>query len=268
MFLQRAAGLLLFGGLIAGCQSGSQPRASAQGEPPGEQAGAALAQSWRASHPGTEVGIVNAVLPARHEAQVAGLPVNQMREGDVVSILLNGQGTSTISGRVFDKRYGYVQLDYDSPQAGQRDPRDGDLVVWFVGGAAVPPPPGEPTAAPPTTQETVTAPMPETTAPPTTQEAAPPATQPAAAPEQMPKENAAPPTGAGETGAPATSPTNPPENAAPPSTQPTGAPETQPSGGPTTQPATTEPAAAGGAPPATSETPQAPAPSPPGELNK
>lgn len=232
MFLIRAAGLVFMATLIGGCQ---QPPAAQppMAEPTSEEAAAALAQSWRASHPGTEVGVVNAVLPARRELSVAGLPSDRVQPGNVVTILLNGQGTSTVEAVVIDKNRGpsgnqYVQLMYQPLGPSQRDPHLGDLAVWFPGGESI-------AMQPPETQPT-TMPAEAPNLPPATQEAAPAA--PAAPAEAMP------------------------------ATQPTAAPETQPAAAPETQPAATEPAAGGG-PPTTTETPTAPPQEkPPAELNK
>ena len=237
MFLFRAAGLVLMAILIGGCQ---QPQAAQppMAEPTGEEAAAALAQSWRASHPGTEVGVVNAVLPARRELSVAGLPPDRVQAGNVVTILLNGQGSSTVEAVVIDKNRGpsgnqYVQLVYQPLGPSQRDPHLGDLAVWFPGGESIAMQPAE-------TQPTMQS-----------------ETQPTAMPAEPPR---LPP--ATQEAAPAA-----PAEAMPPATQPTAAPETQPAAMPETQPAATEPAPAG--PPTTTETPTAPPQEkPPAELNK
>jgi len=234
MFLFRAAGLVLIAVLIAGCQQPQVAQPSTAMEPTSEQAAAALAQSWRATHPGTEVGVVNAVLPARRELSVAGLPADRVQPGNVITILLNGQGTSTVEGVVIDKNPGpsgtrYVQLTYQPLGAAQRDPRLGDLAIWFPGGESVPPAPTQGPETQPTTM-----PVEPVNLPPATQEAAPAA----------------------------------PQEAMPPSTQPAAAPQTQPAA-PETQPAATEPASAAGGPPTTTETPAAPPQEkPPAELNK
>lgn len=231
MFLFRAAGVVLMGILIGGCQQPQAAQPPMAGEPTGEEAAAALAQSWRATHPGTEVGVVNAVLPARRELSVAGLPPDRVQSGNVVTILLNGQGTSTVEAVVIDKNRGpsgnqYVQLTYQPLGPGQRDPRLGDLAVWFPGGESLAMPPAEtqPTMQPETQPTTMPAEPPRL--PPATQEST-----PSAPAEAMP------------------------------ATQPTAAPESQP--------AATEPAGAGGGPPTTTETPTAPPQEkPPAELNK
>jgi len=187
---------------------------------------AGLEQSWRESHPGSLIGHVNAVLPDRHVLSVTGLPLDQIHSGDVVSILLNGTGSSVVSARVYDKSSGYAQLEYAPLQAGQPTPREGDLAIWYAAGT-----PGAdqsisdgtsngamPTTQPGATTPDTTAPPaspPPTTPPPANDASAPPATAPTP-PAAPPADTTPPPpanNGAG-TGAtpppPAPGQTNPP----------------------------------------------------------
>lgn len=193
MFWNRAAALVaggLVGGLLLGCQPTpvTSPQASAPAMPSDEASRAQVAQSWRATHPGSEVGVVNAVLPARRLVSVAGLPLDQVQSGNVISILLDRQGGSTIEAVVVSKDRGFAQLAYQSPSAGQRDPQDGDLAVWFPGGPSIPPSSIQPTGEPPMTEPATgnvaippaTQPANETAPPMPTKEPAPPATEPAA----------------------------------------------------------------------------------------
>ena len=203
MVWKRAAGVIVAGTLLAGCnQSGRQtPKASAPLPPMEESQVSNLEQSWRAAHPGSLVGHVNAVDTSRHEASVAGLPLDQIHLGDVISILPNGQSNNVVSARVFGKDNGYVQMDYGPLQAGQASPRDGDLAIWFSPGLTQSEEAAAAAGVNPTTQPGAVSP--ETTAPP---------------PPARPETNAP---------APATAPTPPPpapETGTPPATQTTTPP--------------------------------------------
>jgi hypothetical protein len=165
-----------------------------------------LEQSWRQAHPGSLIGHVNAVAPDRHILSVTGLPLDQIHEGDIVTILPNGQTNNVISAKVFGKENGFAQLEY----TGGTEPRQGDLAIWYTAavndeastaagtnaalpttqpGAIVPemptPAPTTPTPAPtPTpTAPPETTPPPPTTPAPTTPAPTPPApTTPAPTP--------------------------------------------------------------------------------------
>src|SRR6185312_5497817 len=141
MFSVRAIGLLMVGGLAVGCGSNTHngpPQAAAQVESASQVNSGALERSWQAANPGSRVGQINAVLPARRWIQVTDLPRGEVNRGDVVTILLDPTGSSTVGAVVRAKEYGYVQLSYPPLQAGQRDPAVGDLAVWYPGGAGVP----------------------------------------------------------------------------------------------------------------------------------
>lgn len=186
MVWKRAAGAMVMGCLMAGgCMQHERqtPPASATIPPMDPAAVASLEQSWRETHPGSLVGHVNAVDPERHVLQVTGLPLDKVHDGDVISILLNGQANSVVPAKVFDTRDGFVQMDYGPLQAGQSDPRDGDLAIWFSAGLT----PNEESAtiagvntAPAATQPAGTTPeMPATTPPPAGTPTPPPAETPA-----------------------------------------------------------------------------------------
>jgi hypothetical protein len=172
MVWKRAAGVIVAGTLLAGCAQHPKetPKASAIVPPMDESAVAGLEQSWRSAHPGSLVGHVNAVDPGRHVLSVTGLPMEQVHNGDVISILLDGQGNSVVPARVYDHRDGFVQMDYGPLQAGQGDPQQGNLAVWFSSG---------PTAADQAAPAGVSTPMPTT--------------QPGAAAPEMTAPPAAPP---------------------------------------------------------------------------
>jgi len=194
MFSIRAVGVVLAGGLLLGCHSGnvSGPNASAQ-MPTDQQIAAGLLRSWESTHPGSRAGVVDAVLPARRLASITDLPVNEIPDGTVITILDDRQQT-LVSGVVVARRGSDLHMTYEALSGGQRDPRVGDLAVWFPGGQAV---------APETMQPGAT-------------------TQPVAAPaDNMPREN--PPANAPNTTIPpATQPASGGDNAAPLTTQPSG----------------------------------------------
>lgn len=200
MFRIRAVGALLMGaGILVGCGNTSGPKASTE-MPTDQQTAAGLQRSWESTHPGSRAGVVDAVLPARRLASVSNLPINEIPDGTVISILDQQQHT-LVSGVVVAHRGGDVHIRYEALGPGERDPRAGDLAVWFPGGPAVAPEAVQPGANP----------SPEI-----------PATQPA---DNMPRENPA-------TNAPPAN--NPPAESPAPTTQPTGnpaAPATQPASG-------------------------------------
>src|SRR5579859_562108 len=211
MRLKFAACGIIIGGLLTGCTGGSSsgtgPKASA---PAGaslggadEQTAAELQRTYRASHPGQQVGYVNAVDSGRRLVSVAGIPSEMVRPGAIMSILTSGGGT--VEAVAFAHDYGYVQLRYQPLGPGQAAPSIGELAVWNPGGqtvipeaipSAAAPPTGAPPAGAGTTGLTTTAP---TEAPPT---AAPPPV-----PATMPADQARPST---DVQPPATQPSQPP----------------------------------------------------------
>ena len=216
MVWKRAAGVIVAGTCMVGCASHHEtPHASAAVQPMDAGAVAGLEQSWRESHPGSLIGHVNAVLPDRHVLSVTGLPLDQIHAGDVVSILLNGTGSSVVSARVYDKSSGYAQLEYSPLEAGQPTPREGDLAVWYAAGtpgADQSIGSGASNGAMPTTQPGATAPeMPPTPAPTTPTAPPPETTAPPASPQP-----ATPPPANDASAPPATAPTAPPPGATPP----------------------------------------------------
>lgn len=212
MLWKRAAGVIVVGSLMAGCaqQQRETPKASAPVASMDPAAVANLEQNWRETHPGSLVGHVNAVDPERHVLQVTGLPLDRIHEGDVISILLNGQGNSVVPARVYDKRDGFVQMDYGPVQPGQSVPREGDLAIWFSGGLT------------PNEQAQVTSGLPTpapATQPSGTIPEAPATTPPPPAPITPPNETTAPPANnpppAAQPSAPGTGAGTPPPPPAP-----------------------------------------------------
>lgn len=182
----RVAAVMVVGGMMAACQSKpkAQPAASTVA-PMDQQAVAQLQRTYRASHPGSEVGVVNAALPDRHIISVTGIPLNRVHVGDVVNIMSGGGNGGTVPAVVYNKSEGYVQLRYEPQPPGQPDPAVGNLAVWAPGGAAVPPdavaPPVDavvPTVPPRTTAAEPIAPPPPPPPPPTVRDANPPSTMP------------------------------------------------------------------------------------------
>ena len=249
MFAKRAAAVFLAGGVLIGCQHAQTPKATVAVPPMSETAVADLEQSWRASHPGAMIGHVNAVAPDRRILSVTGLPGDQIHQGDVVTILLNGQANGSVPARVYAKDSGYVQMDYGPLEPGQSDPVQGNLAVWYPGGVTVPsgdtgtnpaattpPPTSAPTVVTPEATTTPPPPTPPTTptpTPPTPDTTTPPATTPApTTPAPTPPTTPAP---GATTDTPAPAPTTPPPA---PTTPPTPPPATEtPSTPPTPPPA-------------------------------
>jgi hypothetical protein len=279
MFSLRSLGVVVISGLLLGCQQTKSTPSASVGTSTGGQTLQGVRASFQAANPNSRVGVVNAVLPNRHLVSIADLPLNEIQEGDVLSIL-NEQGRDLVEGEVLKKTDRWVQVRYMDLPAGQRDPRPGDLAAWIPGGARVvtsesqrgnainPAAPARTdTAAPTGTEPQPTGTEPQPAAPP-------PATEPAAQPTEPPAANPAaaetmPAQPADATATPAANPTEPPAtqpaaadvgtttgdtttttqppaagtDAQPPATQPAdqAAPaDTQPAAAPETQPAATD----------------------------
>lgn len=181
----RAIFLIVLVTVLAGCTPrNSQPAASTLA-PMDQQSMSQVGQSYRASHPGSEVGVVNAAIPERRIISVGGIAPERVHRGDLITILESGQRGANVPAVVYDKASGYIQLWYSPLPTGQAAPKVGDIAVWTPGATAVPleemtPPPLAPSpsaiATQPAIQEQAT-PPPNNAATPT-QPALPPATIP------------------------------------------------------------------------------------------
>src|SRR5207302_7060421 len=165
-----------------GCQH-LPPWASTQ-VPPGSQTLQGVRASFQTANPNSRVGVVNAALPARHMVSVADLPLNEIQEGDVLSIL-NEQGRDLVEGEVIKKTDRWVQVRYLDLPPGSRDPRPGDLVAWVPGGPRVNPKETGTAINPAAPVPQDVSPQPPATEPSPAQPAEPPAANPNA-PETMP----------------------------------------------------------------------------------
>src|SRR5579884_550977 len=136
MFSIRSLGVVVAAGLLVGCQQmHGTPSASVNTSSSGQTVQGVRA-SFQAANPNSRVGVVNAVLPNRHLVSVADLPLNEIQEGDVLSIL-NEQGRDLVEGEVIKKTDKWVQVRYMDLPSGARDPRPGDLAAWIPGGPKV-----------------------------------------------------------------------------------------------------------------------------------
>ena len=129
MFTTRVMTALVLGAVAVGCQQQPKPRPSSSLDASDTRASQQRADSYRGAHPGSEVGVVNAVIPDRHIVSVAGLPLDRIKSGDVVTLL--GAGQQPIQAVVYDQRAGYTQARYQPLPTGTRDPGAGDLAVWY-----------------------------------------------------------------------------------------------------------------------------------------
>jgi hypothetical protein len=155
MQLLKSTGVIVIGGLLLGCQNGkngSGPKAAApEGSSLGagdEQTAAELQRTYRASHPGQQVGFVNAVDPGRRIISVSGIPPEMVRPGAIMSILTAGGGT--VEAVAYAHDYGYVQLRYEPLGPGQTAPATGELAIWNPSGQTVIPEGIPPVGTPPT----------------------------------------------------------------------------------------------------------------------
>jgi hypothetical protein len=157
MFAARVMATVTLGGLIAGCQQTPKTPPPSSLNTSDTMALSQRAASYRAAHPGSEVGLVNAVLPERRIVSVEGLPVDRIKSGDVLTIL-GGNGKTPMEAVVYSQSSGYVQVRYEPLPAGQLDPMAGDLAVWYPARAGTPMSEVTPTGAmrmPPTSEPVV-----------------------------------------------------------------------------------------------------------------
>jgi hypothetical protein len=157
-----------------------------------QQSAAQLQQSYRDSHPGSEVGVVNAAIPERRIISVGGIPPERVHRGDVMTILGSRQAGASVPAIVYDTASGYIQLWYGPLPTGQLAPQVGDLAIWYPGGAAVPTEAAQPpqTIAPPPRPPATRPPMQEQVPPPPVNTPFP--AQPAPPPTTMPAETNVP----------------------------------------------------------------------------
>jgi hypothetical protein len=152
MRLMKTAGAIVTGAILIGCQGGGGPKASAPAgsnlSTANEQTAAELQRTYRASHPGSQVGYVNAVDPGRRILSVAGIPPEMVRPGAIMTVLTDGGGT--LQAVVYARAAGYVQLRYEPLGPGQSGPAAGELTVWNPGGPAIIPESIPPTTGAPT----------------------------------------------------------------------------------------------------------------------
>jgi hypothetical protein len=127
----RWAGMAIFSGmtLVAGCQHKAPP---SQGPvyPPAIPAGAESRKELQKLAPDAVIGQVVAVLREAQLVAVTGIPLNQIKVGDVVTFM-GGEPAPVDAGVVKAIVNGAVQVRYDEPPAGGRPPVVGDLVIRF-----------------------------------------------------------------------------------------------------------------------------------------
>lgn len=245
MLRSGSAGLLILAGLLCGCQNKPKPTPPPLQPVPTDQNVESARQQLQRVNPNAEVGTVITVW---HDlAAVTDVDVSKFSVGAPVS-LLDGNLNDLTMGHVIKIVGTVLQVQFDPPGAGHREPQKGDLAVSMTSPLVRPSRPAGETPAPEPTPAPVPAPSPAT-APET------PATTPAPAPE-TPATAPAPET-------PATAPAT-----APAAETPATAPATEPAA-PATEPAApaTEPAAPATAP-TTDAAPKENAPEPKPDLNK
>ena len=130
LFLRTASVIVLgasivLGAMLAGCQSMAASQAAAR--------------KIQAANPGARVGVVDQVLPDKPWVSVQGLPADQIDPGMVVTIVDQRQNTlanGVVEGNQRARQGPRVQVKYQPPGIARRDPKRGDLVVWFPQGKA------------------------------------------------------------------------------------------------------------------------------------
>lgn len=123
-------GMFLVTAVAASChRTTTPPPPTYQQQPtPSTEWIAIYRQNIQATHPGSLVGVVNAVLPENHFASVGEIPVEQVKPGDLLTIV-DGGGNPVVVGQVVKAVDGNVHLRYEEPQPGRRSPREGDAAV-------------------------------------------------------------------------------------------------------------------------------------------
>ncbi len=232
MLRRGSVGLLILAGLLSGCQNKSKPTPPPLQPVPTQENVESARQQLQRVNPNTEVGTVITVW---HDlAAVTDVDVSKFNVGDPVSFL-DGNLNDLTMGHVIKVVGTVLQVQFDPPGAGHREPMKGDLAISMTAPFVRPTrPAGETPAAPP---EPSPAPGPATapTTPPETPATTPAPETPATAPTTAPApetpasapatEPAAPAT---EPAAPATAPTTDAAPATAPTTDAAPAPETKP----------------------------------------
>lgn len=240
MLRRGSVGLLILAGLFLGCQNTPKPTPPPLQPVPTQENVESARQQLQRVNPNAEVGTVITVW---HDlAAITDVDVSKFNVGDPVSFL-DGNLNDLTMGHVIKVVGTVLQVQFDAPGAGHREPMKGDLAISMTSplvrptrpAGETPAPSPEPSPAPgpataPETPATAPATTPETpaTAPTTAPAPQTPATAPATEPAAPATEPAAPATAPTTDAVPATAPTTDAAPATAPTTDAAPAPDTKP----------------------------------------
>jgi len=119
--------------MLMGCQSSPQQTTpTVQPAPPPapltEWDFAAIKNSYLKANPQLKIGMVTAVLPNAHLLAVGRINMRDYSVNDVVSIV-DSAGTTITMGKIEAIEHNRLEVRYQPPQNGQRDPGPGDLSI-------------------------------------------------------------------------------------------------------------------------------------------
>jgi hypothetical protein len=120
-----ALGLLMSGGLLAGCAQ--KPAPAPMPRVPTSQQVSEMRDAFKKVSPSARVGIVTAVLADQSLAMVGDFPVDGVRAGDIISFV-DADEQAIAHGDVIEIRDGKVIVHF---QAAARAPMVGDAAVKF-----------------------------------------------------------------------------------------------------------------------------------------
>lgn len=120
----RTGVMLLAAVLVAGCTKTTGPIGTA---PPTPDRVAELRAKITGEHPGAVVGVVTAVLPENSLVAIADVAVDEIRMGDVMS-LIDADENTLAHGKVVRRLESSVHVKYES-EVNARAPLTGDAAV-------------------------------------------------------------------------------------------------------------------------------------------
>jgi len=118
--------------MLMGCQSSPQAAPTVQAAPPPtplkDWEFSSIKNSYLKASPQLKIGMVTAVLPSEHLAAVGKVNVKDFVVGDVLSFV-DSNGTSITLGKIEGIEHNRLEIRYQPPQNGQRDPAPYDLAI-------------------------------------------------------------------------------------------------------------------------------------------
>ena len=113
---------------LAGCQNKQQQAGPPIAPPATAETAQQIRQAFQQRDPSTLVGLVIATLPDADLAAVGDVPVNQFKNGDLVTFIDSNQAIIAV-GNVVNTTADAVHVKYHPQGDVARAPREGDLAV-------------------------------------------------------------------------------------------------------------------------------------------